>query len=147
MDDKAKRKNPNSGEIWDLIVDGSRPLGEAQLRFGDTVAYGTIWPDRATRDWMNRHPEPFPTRAKLDPPQLKIEINNLPYSKRRNEKREEQAELARSVLDKYWNQEGVDKDDQITVASYELAMGTLQNEDPKWLGARLKEQAAKLKVA
>ena len=96
---------------------------------------------------MNRHPEPFPTRARLDPPQLKIEINDLPYARRRNEKREEQAELARSVLDKYWNQEGVDKDDQITAASYELAMGTLQNEDPKWLGARLKEQAAKLKVA
>ena len=45
---------------------------------------------------------------------------------------------------KAWDHEGVDPAEQVDSASYDLAMATVKRNDPKWIGARLAEQAKKI---
>jgi|TARA_R110002033_G_scaffold60075_1_gene110036 hypothetical protein len=144
MADKAKKeKRPNSGEIWDLKP-SFHPLGEAELRWRNEVIYCTPWFSPEIRAWINRHPEPFPTRPRGSRPDMGFTLDTVRYNQKRNEQDEESAELAKAILTKAWDQEGVDPAEQVDSASYDLAMATVQRNDPKWVGARLAAQAAKL---
>ena len=145
MADKAKKeKRDNSGALWDFNP-SFYPMGEAELSWRGEPIYATMWLRQEIRDWMERHPEPFPSRpSKKGRPDSGFTLDSVPYSQRRNEKDEESSELAKQVLMKAWDQEGVDPAEQVDSASYDLAMATVKRNDPKWIGARLADQAKKI---
>ena len=144
MADKAKKeKRDNSGEIWDLKP-SFHPLGEAELRWRGEIIYATPWFRPEVLEWITRHPEPFPTRPKGSRPDMGYTLSSTRYSQQRNEQDEENSDLAKKVLMKAWDQEGVDAAEQVDSASYDLAMATVKRNDPKWIGARLADQAKTL---